>query len=165
VSFGNPNIIGGSGGSVHATPSGPARPLPAVDIVTVQNAPVILALTEASLFPDNAPNGVPIPAAMRHRTWGALAIIGIPGVTAVPANATVTIKIRTGTGPSDPEIGTDMSINPTNQVSPIGIGAVVFPVPATATNVFVGAFCSALGPVVQATGTEPISFILLALRP
>jgi hypothetical protein len=136
----------------------------ASSIVVTQNAPVTIGAAETSLFPTSASNGVGIPSVGPGKPgWSALAIITVPGVTNVPANATVTIKVRAGRGPADVEIGTMKYNNPTNQTSPIGIGSLVIPVPAGTQSVFVGISVDNGAPVAQATGTEPIAFILLGL--
>jgi hypothetical protein len=136
----------------------------ASSIVVTQNAPVTIGTAEKSLFPANAPNGIGIPGAGPGKPgWSALAIVTVPGVTNVLANATVTIKVRAGQGPADPEIGTMKYINPTNQTSPIGIGSLVIPVPAGTQCVFVGISVDTGSPAAQATTTEPIAFILLGL--
>ena len=76
---------------------------------------------------------------------------------------TITLKVRAGRSPADPEIGTMKYNNPTNQTSPIGIGSLVIPVPAGTQSVFVGVSVDNGAPVAQATATEPIAFILLGL--
>jgi hypothetical protein len=137
---------------------------PASSIVVVQNAPVSIAAAEATLFPANAPSGIGVPAMGPGRPgWIALAIVTVPGITNVLANATVTIKVRAGQGPSDPEIGTMKYNNPTNQTTAIGIGSLVIPVPAGTQSVFVGISVDSGAPAAQATATEPIAFILLGL--
>jgi hypothetical protein len=137
---------------------------PASSIVVVENGPVTIGIAETSLFPTNASNGIGIPAMGPGRPgWVALAIVTVPGITNVLANATVTIKVRAGGSPADPEIGTMKYNNPTNQTSPIGIGSLVIPVPAGTQSVFVGIFVDSGAPVAQATATEPIAFVLLGL--
>jgi hypothetical protein len=136
----------------------------ASSIVVTQNAPVTIGAAETSLFPASAPNGIGIPSAGPGKPgWSALAIITVPGVTNVLANATVTINVRAGRGPADQEIGTNKYNNPTNQTSPIGIGSLVIPVPAGTQSVFVGILVDNGAPVAQATLTQPIAFVLLGL--
>ena len=136
----------------------------ASSIVVTQNAPVTIGTAETSLFPVNAPTGIGVPAAGPGKPgWSALAIVTVPGVTNVLANATVTIKVRAGRSPADPEIGTMKYNNPTNQTSPIGIGSLVIPDPAGTQSVFVGISVDNGAPVAQATATEPTAFILLGL--
>ena len=136
----------------------------ASSIVVTQNAPVTIGTAEATLFPVSAASGIGVPAAGPGKPgWSALAIVTVPGITNVLANATVTLKVRAGRSPADPEIGTMKYNNPTNQTSPIGIGSLVIPVPAGTQSVFVGVSVDSGAPVAQATATEPIAFILLGL--
>jgi len=136
----------------------------ASSIVVTQNAPVTIGTAEATLFPVSAASGIGVPAAGPGKPgWSALAIVTVPGITTVLANATITLKVRAGRSPADPEIGTMKYNNPTNQTSPIGIGSLVIPVPAGTQSVFVGVSVDNGAPVAQATATEPIAFILLGL--
>ena len=136
----------------------------ASSIVVTQNAPVTIGTAEATLFPVSAASGIGVPSAGPGKPgWSALAIVTVPGITNVLANATITLKVRAGRSPADPEIGTMKYNNPTNQTSPIGIGSLVIPVPAGTQSVFVGVSVDSGAPVAQATATEPIAFILLGL--
>ena len=136
----------------------------ASSIVVTENAPVPIGTAETSLFPTNAPNGIGVPSAGPGKPgWSALAIVTVPGITNVLANATITIKVRAGRSPADPEIGTMKYNNPTNQTSSVGIGSLVIPVPAATQSVFVGVYVDSGAPAAQATSREPIAFILLGL--
>jgi hypothetical protein len=140
--------------------------MPAVSsLVIVQRANVTLGTAEATLFPQQAPAGIAMPplGTGRQAGWIALAIITIPGITNVPSNATVTVRVHAGTSPADPEIGTVKWMNPTNQISPVGIGSFAIPIPVGTQSMFVGAFADSGAPVANATSTEPIAFILLGL--